>query len=174
MRSGRVSGRTAARGRRRAHRVAIGGLGPLDPPIGAGVSDGGDVLKKTRFAEAMERAPYQTKVTDLDVIVERMQQVDEGFLGTFTAFLWERGRRAVTSVELRQRPQESYARLAWRAGKAYDASSLSFSDDWWEKATPVDWSPEQKQRYLLAVWDEVLTGTDSIWARALAARAADA
>ncbi|HLG08374.1 MAG TPA: hypothetical protein VI409_06865 [Gaiellaceae bacterium] len=131
-------------------------------------------VKKTRFAEAMERAPYQTKVTDLDVVVERMQQVDEGFLGTFTAFLWERGHRAVTSFELRQRPHESYARLAWRAGKAHDDSNLSFSDDWWEKATPVDWSPEQKQGYLLALWDEVLAGIDAIWARAVAARAADA
>jgi hypothetical protein len=40
--------------------------------------------------------------------------------------------------------------------------------------TPVDWSPEQKQGYLLALWDEVLTGIDAIWARAVAARAADA
>jgi hypothetical protein len=66
------------------------------------------------------------------------------------------------------------ARLAWRAGKAHDDSGLSFTDDWWEKATPVDWSPEQKQGYLLALWDEVLTGIDAIWARAVAARAADA
>ena len=74
----------------------------------------------------------------------------------------ERGRRAVTSFELRQRPHESYARLAWRAGKMHDDSSLSFTDDWWEKATPVDWSPEQKQGYLLALWDEVLTGIDRL------------
>jgi hypothetical protein len=45
-------------------------------------------VKKTRFAEAMEHAAYQTKVTDLDVIVERMQRVDKGFPGAFTAFLW--------------------------------------------------------------------------------------
>jgi hypothetical protein len=66
---------------------------------------GGD--KRSRFAGVMERAPYQTKVTDLDVIVERMREVDEGFLGTVTVFVWERGRRAVTSVELRQRPTKA-------------------------------------------------------------------
>lgn len=64
--------------------------------------------------------------------------------------------------------------VSCRAGKAHDDTILSFADDWWEKATPVDWSPEQKQGYLLALWDEVLTGIDSIWARAVAARAADA
>lgn len=129
--------------------------------------------KRSRFADVMERAPYQTKVTDLDVIVERMQDVDEGFLGTFTTFLWERGRRAVTSIELRQRPHESYARVAWKAGKQYDANSLIFSDDWWEKAAPIDWAPETKQQYLLAVWDDVLSGVDASWG-ALATRAAGA
>jgi hypothetical protein len=83
-------------------------------------------------------------------------------------------RRKPTRVETGCDRWAPYARLAWRAGKAHDDSNLSFSDDWWEKATPVDWSPEQKQGYLVALWDEVLAGIDAIWARAVAARAADA
>jgi hypothetical protein len=119
--------------------------------------------KRSRFASVMQRAPYQTKITELEVVVERMQTVDEGFLGTFTAFLLEGHRKAVTSLELRQRPHESYARLAWKAGKSVEGP-LTFNDEWWDKATPVDWSNESKHRYLLAVWDEVLVALDRAWA----------
>ena len=95
-----------------------------------------------------------------DTIVERMDS-DAGILGSFTATLWERGEKAVTNVELRQRPTESYARLTWRSGRAHADSELDLTDRWWENASPVDWSTEHKQLYLLRVWQDVLAGIES-------------
>lgn len=92
-----------------------------------------------------------------------MQDVDEGLLGTVTALLWERGRLAVTSIEVRQRPHESYACVSRKSGKQHNDSNLNFTDVWWEKATPVDWPPQVKQEYLLSVWDDVLQAIDASW-----------
>jgi hypothetical protein len=58
----------------------------------------------------------------------------------------------VTNIELRQRPTESFARLTWRSGRSHDASELDLTDRWWETASPVDWSTERKQLYLLRGW----------------------
>jgi hypothetical protein len=112
----------------------------------------------TRFLQVMKRAPYETGLTDLDTVIERMKTVDSGILGSFTCFLWERGRQAVVSIEVRQRPSESYARLTWKSGRAHNDANLELSDQWWDAATPVDWSSEEKQLYLLGVWREMLDG----------------
>jgi hypothetical protein len=66
----------------------------------------------------------------------------------------------VTNIELRQRPTESFARLTWRSGRSHDASELDLTDRWWETATPVDWSTERKQLYLLRGWQDVLAAVD--------------
>jgi hypothetical protein len=124
------------------------------------------------FLGVMRRAAYETGMTDLATIVERMREVDEGTLGALQVFLWERGRQAIIAVELRRRPTESYARLTWRTGKSYDASSLDLTDAIWESATPIDWSVDRKQEHLLSVWAEVLRGLDT--ARVSAVAAADA
>jgi hypothetical protein len=113
---------------------------------------------KAGFLKVLKRAAYETGMTDLETIADRMQNVDRGTLGALQLFLWERGRRAITSIELRQRPNESYVRVTWRGGRDYDVSSLDLTDSVWDGATPVDWSAERKREYLLEAWDDVLAG----------------
>jgi hypothetical protein len=127
---------------------------------------------RTGFLSVLRRAPYETVITDLDTIVERMND-DAGILGSCTLTLWERGEKAVTNVEVRQRPTESYARINWKTGRRHESSESDFLDErWWENATPVDWSAEHKQLYLLRVWQDVINGIDS--AASAAAQAATA
>jgi len=115
----------------------------------------------TGFLSVLRRAPYETALTDLDTIVERMDD-DAGILGSCTLTLWERGEKAVTNVEVRQRPTESYARINWKSGRRHASSENDFLDErWWENAAPVDWSAEHKQLYLLNVWQDVINGIDS-------------
>ena len=121
------------------------------------------------FLAVLKRAPYETAPTDLDTIVERTDS-DAGILGSFTVTLCERAEKAVTNVELRQRPTESFARLTWRSGRSHDGSELNLTDRWWETASPVDWSTERKQLYLLRVWQDILAAIDK--ATAAAAEAA--
>jgi hypothetical protein len=118
---------------------------------------GGDSGKEG-FLKVLKRAAYETGMTDLETIADRMQNIDRGTLGALQLFLWEGDRRAITSVELRQRPSESYVRLTWRGGRDHDASALELSDVLWEGATPVDWSAERKREYMLEAWDEVIAG----------------
>lgn len=115
---------------------------------------------RTGFLKVLKRAPYETTPTDLDTIVERMDS-DAGILGSFTATLWERGQKAVANIEVRQRPTESYTRITWKSGRAHDGSELDLTDRWWENASPVDWSTERKELYLLRVWQDVLAGIDA-------------
>jgi hypothetical protein len=110
------------------------------------------------FLRVLKRAPYETGMTDLETITARMQDVDRGTLGALQLFLWERGHRAVTSVDLRQRPTDSFVRLAWRGGRDHDAGTLVLTDHLWDSAVPVDWSAERKREYLLEVWRHVLAG----------------
>ena len=115
----------------------------------------------TGFLAVLRRAPYETAITDLDTIIERMND-DAGILGSCTLTLWERGEKAVTNVEVRQRPNESYARISWKTGRRYEGSENEFLEErWWESANPVDWSAEHKQLYLLRVWQDVINGIDA-------------
>ena len=72
----------------------------------------------------------------------------------------------MTNVELRQRPTESFGRLTWRSGRSHDGSELDLTDRWWENTSPVDWSTERKQLYLLRVWQDILAAIDKAAAAA--------
>jgi len=114
---------------------------------------------RTGFLAVLKRAPYETAPTDLDTIVERMDS-DAGILGSFTVTLWERGDKAVANVDVRQRPTESFARVTWKGARAHDGSELDLTDRWWDSASPVDWSAERKELYLLRVWQDVVAAID--------------
>jgi hypothetical protein len=135
------------------------------PDVYAG--NGGD---REGFLRVLKRAAYETGMTDLKTIAARMQDVDRGTLVALQLFLWERGRRAITSIDLRQRPTESFVRLTWRGGRDFDASTLVLTDHLWDAAVPIDWSAERKREYLLDVWRHVLAGIAA--AEANAARTA--
>lgn len=60
-------------------------------------------------------------------------------------------------------------RVTWKGGRAHDLSELDLSDRWWDSATPVDWSTDRKQTYLLDVWREVVAAIDDAAASAAAA-----
>jgi hypothetical protein len=135
------------------------------PDVYAG--KGGD---REGFLRVLRRAAYETGMTDLKTIAARMQDVDRGTLGALQLFLWERGRRAITSIDLRQRPSDSFVRLTWRGGRDFDAAALALTDHLWESTVPVDWSAERKREYLLDVWQHILVGIAA--AEAAASRAA--
>jgi hypothetical protein len=117
------------------------------------------VEERTGFLAVLKRAPYETAPTDLDTIIERMD-ADAGILGSFTVTLWERREKAVANVEVRQRPSESFARVTWKGARAHDGSDLDLTDRWWENASPVEWSSERKELYLLTVWGDVVAAID--------------
>jgi hypothetical protein len=111
------------------------------------------------FLAVLKRAAYETSPTDLETIVERTDS-DAGILGSFTVTLWERSQQAVANIEVRQRPTEGFARVTWKGARAHDGSELDLSDRWWDSTTPVDWSSDRKELYLLGIWQDVVAGID--------------
>jgi hypothetical protein len=116
--------------------------------------------ERNPFLELMKQAPYRTKMGGLDVMLDRVE-ADDGILGGLTVYLWRRGGAAgsVVALHLRHRPvQDDHVELRWNGARRLpNTDRPDLDDEFWGKLPAVDWDEDQKTKYTLQAWGDVVS-----------------
>jgi hypothetical protein len=113
----------------------------------------------TEFVNICKRASYETELTQISTVVERME-ADGSVIGGLTVYAHEAKPNEVISLRVRQRPTDDHLSLMWQPSKALDELAVAeLTHSKWLTLRPVDWSDEQKHECLLTTW---ALGVDAI------------
>jgi hypothetical protein len=125
----------------------------------------------TDFVNIYRRASYETELTHISTVVERME-ADGGVIGALTVYAYEAAPNEVISLRVRQRPNDQYLSLMWQPSKALDELAVEeLTHAKWQKLRPVDWTDEQKRVCLLQTWAAVVDAIEPPAEIAIAASA---
>ena len=117
-----------------------------------------------RFLTVMRSSNYQTDMTSVDVIAERMG-VDKAAISLITAYLSRsepapvgKGKdELVIALRLKQTPRhDAHVTLGWHAGKVRRPDDNSLTREAWDNWASLTWDIDRKRAFLLNTWGEIV------------------
>ena len=116
----------------------------------------GKPAQETEFVKVYRRAYYETELTPVEPIVERME-ADGGVIGAITVYTHNPATDELVSLRIQQRPSEDHVRLVWSPSKLLGEETLAaLTHARWLELRPIEWSEDAKRDCLLAAFAEVI------------------
>lgn len=114
----------------------------------------------TAFVSVFKRAAYDTEMTNIETVVERME-ADGGIISGLTIYTNIPGQQAVISARIRQRPKDDHLRLIWQPSRTLDNDRMpELTESTWDALSLIEWGEGQKQECLLSMWVEAIDATE--------------
>jgi hypothetical protein len=110
----------------------------------------------TAFVSVFKRAAYETEMTNVETVVERME-ADGGIISGLTIYTHISGQKPVVSARIRQRPKDDHLRLIWQPSRTLDSDQMpDLTESVWDNLNVIEWSEGQKRDCLLSMWVEAI------------------
>jgi hypothetical protein len=119
--------------------------------------EAGSSSNASGFAGVLRGARYDTEFFSLPTVLERCRQ-DDVVIGELSAYLRLPGNGTeLVALRLRQRARDAHVSLSWQTGKvAATAGGTALDRDAWDALTTLEWTFDEKCRFILESWARVV------------------